>query len=271
MAILRDFDEPALEAKVILLKTAGISEEKFYSEPELEVPDQKKEEYFKKLDQRKKGMPLAYIIGNKEFWSMGFKVGSGVLIPRPETEGLVEKTLELCARKREMVVDIGTGCGNVAVALAKERPESKIVGLDISAQAVGYARKNALFHDIQNVCFAVGDLFEPLKKTVMKKECGIIVSNPPYVDENDWVTLDLQIRNYEPKQALVSGEDGYAFINRLINQAPDYLMAGGYLIFEIGKGQEEKVKSFFTEKWADLQCMEDLAGIKRVILAKLLE
>ncbi|HZX10759.1 MAG TPA: peptide chain release factor N(5)-glutamine methyltransferase, partial [Acidobacteriota bacterium] len=260
---------PSLEAKIILLKTLGISEEKFFSEPDLEVSQHKRDVYFRRLDQRKKGKPLAYITGSKEFWSLDFKVGQGVLIPRPETEVLVEKALSLYSGKKGMVVDVGTGCGNVAVALAKEQPESEMVGIDISFQAVSYARKNALVHDTQNVWFVVGDLFEPLRKSVMKKESQIIVSNPPYVDEKDWGTLDPQIRDYEPKQALVSGQEGYAFIKRLIRQAPDYLMPGGYLIFEIGKGQEEKVKNFFTEKWASVRCLKDLAGIKRVFLAKL--
>lgn len=267
--VLKGMENPSLEAKIILLKTLGISEEKYFSEPKLEVPKKKKDEYFRRLDQRKKRKPLAYITGSKEFWSMDFKVGQGVLIPRPETEVLVEKALSLYSEKRGMVVDVGTGCGNVAVALAKEQPESEMVGIDISFQAVSYARKNALFHDTQNVWFVVGDLFEPLKKYVMKKECQIIVSNPPYVDPKDWGTLDPQIRDYEPKQALVSGQEGYAFIKRLIRQAPDYLMPGGYLIFEIGNRQEEKVKNFFTEKWASVRCLEDLAGIKRVFLAKL--
>ncbi|MFW6140877.1 MAG: peptide chain release factor N(5)-glutamine methyltransferase [Acidobacteriota bacterium] len=269
--VLKDLERPSLEAKIILLKTLGISEEKFFSEPKLEVSKEKKDKYFRRLDQRKKGRPLAYITGSKEFWSLDFKVGQGVLIPRPETEVLVEKALPLYSGKKGMVVDVGTGCGNVAVALAKERPELETVGLDISAQAVDYARKNALVHDVQNVWFAVGDLFEPLKKYVMKKQGQIIVSNPPYVDEKDWGALDPQIRDYEPKQALVSGQEGYAFIKRLIRQAPDYLMPGGYLIFEIGKGQEDKVKSFFTTRWESVQCVEDLAGIKRVFLAKLID
>jgi release factor glutamine methyltransferase len=269
--VLKDLERPSLEAKIILLKTLGISEERFFSEPKLEVSKEKKDKYFRRLDQRKKGRPLAYITGSKEFWSLDFKVGQGVLIPRPETEVLVEKALSLYSGKKGMVVDVGTGCGNVAVALAKEQPELEMAGIDISFQAVSYARENALVHDVQNVWFAVGDLFEPLKKYAMKKQCQIIVSNPPYVDEKDWGALDPQIRDYEPKQALVSGQEGYAFIKRLIRQAPDYLMPGGYLIFEIGKGQEEKVKKFFTEKWASVRCLEDLAGIKRVFLAKLID
>lgn len=268
ISLLSKKNNPSLESKTILLNTTDITEEKFYSEPDFEVTPKKINEFFKKLEQRKKGMPLAYLTGSKEFWSMDFEVGSGVLIPRPETEVLVEKALELCSEKKEMMVDIGTGCGNVAVALAKEKPGATIMGLDISFQAVRYARKNAVAHNVPNVEFAVGDLFAPFKKNMMEKECRIIVSNPPYVDEKEWMALEPQIRDHEPKQALVSGEEGTAFIKRLISQAPDYLMPGGYLLFEIGKGQEEKVRSFFNRKWKRVSCLEDLAGIKRVFQAE---
>jgi len=266
---LRELENPALEAKVILLETLDISEEKFFSEPDLEVSEKKKDDYFKKLEQRKKGMPIAYITGVKEFWSMDFRVGKGVLIPRPESEGLVEKVLELDSEKKGLIVDVGTGCGNLAVVLAKERPESKVVGLDISSQAVSCARGNARFHDASNVWFVVGDLLNPLKKSKMKKECRIIVSNPPYVDDREWKTLDPQIRDHEPRQALVSAQDGYAFIHRLIQQAPNYLRPGGNLVFEIGKGQENKVRKFFSKQWKKVTCFKDLAGIKRVFLAEL--
>jgi release factor glutamine methyltransferase len=240
ISLLKDFDKPALEAKIILLKASGVSEEKFYSEPELSISDKKRDEYLGMLEMRKRGMPLAYIIGTKEFWSLDFKVGRGVLIPRPETEGLVKKILDLYYGNEELIIDMGTGCGNIALSAAKELPETRVVGLDISEKAVSYAKKNSRYHHLDNVRFIQGDMFGPLSRSVLKKRCGIIVCNPPYVTEKEWLTLDPQIRKFEPKQALVSSQDGYEFINQLIYQAPEYLRPGGYLIFEIGKGQEEK-------------------------------
>ena len=265
---LKGVDNPGLEAKVILLNTFGISEEKLYSDPESEVSEKKKDLYFRKLEQRAKGMPLAYITGTKEFWSMEFKVGKGVLIPRPETEILVEKIIELDYGREGIIIDIGTGCGSVAVSAAKERPESMVLGIDVSYKAVCFAQENAAFHHIQNVWFVVGEIFAPLNKSVMKKECGFIVSNPPYVDEKEWHTLEPQIRNYEPKEALVSDQRGYEFVEKLIRQAPDYLRPGGYLIFEIGKGQEHRIMSFFTNSWEDVECHKDLAGIPRIFVAR---
>jgi release factor glutamine methyltransferase len=268
ISLLKDFDKPALEAKIILLKASGVSEEKFYSEPELSISDKKRDEYLGMLEMRKRGMPLAYIIGTKEFWSLDFKVGRGVLIPRPETEGLVKKILDLYYGNEELIIDMGTGCGNIALSAAKELPETRVVGLDISEKAVSYAKKNSRYHHLDNVRFIQGDMFGPLSRSVLKKKCGIIVCNPPYVAEKEWLTLDPQIRKIEPKQALVSSQDGYEFINQLIYQAPEYLRPGGYLIFEIGKGQEDKVRSFFSEEWDRVECERDLAGIPRIFFAQ---
>jgi len=140
ISLLKELDKPALEAKVILLKAAGVSEERFFSEPNFQVSEEIKNEYFRMLEKRVKGKPLAYITGEKEFWSMDFKVGEGVLIPRPETEILVEKVLELYSGSKGIIVDMGTGCGNIALSLARELPGSKILGLDISDRAVYYGR-----------------------------------------------------------------------------------------------------------------------------------
>jgi len=267
--LLKNLERPALEAKVILMKAAGIPEERFFSEPNFQVSEQIKNEYFRMLEKRVKGKPLAYITGEKEFWSMGFEVGEGVLIPRPETEILVEKVLELYYGGKGIIVDMGTGCGNIALSLARELPGSKILGLDISERAVYYAQKNASLHDIRNVWFMIGDMFQALKKNVLRKKCELIVSNPPYVAGREWSSLEPQIRDYEPKEALVSGRDGTEFINQLVRKASEYLKPEGYLLFEIGKGQENKVKSFFSKKWERVEIIKDLAGIKRIFLAKL--
>jgi release factor glutamine methyltransferase len=269
ISLLKELDKPALEAKVILLKAAGVSEERFFSEPNFQVSEEIKNEYFRMLEKRVKGKPLAYITGEKEFWSMDFKVGEGVLIPRPETEILVEKVLELYSGSKGIIVDMGTGCGNIALSLARELPGSKILGLDISDRAVYYAQKNAFLHHIQNVWFIVGDMFGALKKNVLRKKCELIVSNPPYVAQREWSSLEPQIRDHEPKEALVSGRDGTEFINQLVRKASEYLKPKGYLLFEIGKGQENKVKSFFSKKWERVEIIKDLAGIKRIFLAKL--
>ncbi len=268
ISVLKKGDSPSLEARLMLLKAVGISEEKFYSEPELEVPLTHRNKYFRMLEERQKGVPLAYLTGKKEFWSMNFKVGKGVLIPRPETEGLVERIIELHPDNKGLIIDMGTGCGSIALAAARELPGSQVLGIDISDKAVEYAQKNALLHNIRNVRFIQGDLFAPLKKSEIKKRCGIIVSNPPYVSEKEWIFLEPQIRKYEPKSALVSDRNGYGFIHRLVLESLEYLMPGGHLIFEMGRGQKDTVRTFFDEQWRSVECRKDLAGIPRIFIAK---
>ncbi|MBD3415371.1 MAG: peptide chain release factor N(5)-glutamine methyltransferase [Candidatus Aminicenantes bacterium] len=267
-SLLTWVDEPVLEARVILLKAADISEKTLFLDPDLTVTDEVKDTYFQMLKKRQNHMPLAYITGTQEFWSMLFAVRKGVLIPRPETEGLVEKVTALCPQKNQIIIDVGTGCGNIALSAAKECADSQVVGIDISKQAVDCAQTNASYHKMANVCFIQGDLFEPMDSAGLIKTCGFIVSNPPYVSEQEWLSLDPQIRDHEPKQALVSGERGYEFIRRLVCEAPNYLKPGGHLLFEIGQGQEERVRTFFDETWARIEILNDLAGIPRIFLAQ---
>ena len=213
-------------------------------------------------------MPLAYVLEEKEFWSLRFKVAPGVLIPRPETELLVEKVIGLSSERKELIADIGTGAGNISVALAKELPRAKIVATDVSDQALDLARQNARMHEISTITFEKGSLFAPLEKLGLQKRCDFIVSNPPYVSEDEWQTLPEEIKNHEPKRALVPGESGFEIIEKLIQQAPEYLRPGGYLCLEIGWGQMEKVLSFFGESWLQAWSFDDLNGIPRAVVAQ---
>jgi release factor glutamine methyltransferase len=222
----------------------------------------------KLVAKRNKGIPLAYVLGEKEFWSLRFEVAPGVLIPRPETELLVEKVIGLSSKREELIADIGTGAGNISVAMAKELPKAKIVATDISHQALQLAQENAWMHKISTITFEKGRLFVPLEKLGLQKKCDFIVSNPPYVSEKEWQTLPEEIKNHEPKRALVPGESGLEVLEKLINQAPEYLKPGGYLCLEMGWGQKEKVLSFFGDDWRDPRSFSDLNGIPRVVVAQ---
>lgn len=213
-------------------------------------------------------MPLAYVLGEKEFWSIRFEVFPGVLIPRPETELLIEKVIELSSKRKELIADIGTGAGNIAVSLAKELPRARIVATDASYQALELAEHNARVQKISTITFARGSLFTPLKKLGLQKKCDFIVSNPPYISEKEWETLPEEIKNHEPKRALVAGESGCAMMKKLIQQAPGFLRPGGYLCLEIGWNQKEKVLSFFGDAWQDPQWFSDLNNIPRVVIAQ---
>jgi len=268
-ALLEKAANPPLEAKIILLKSLGISEESFYTYPNRSVSEAQSLEYLNMVSKRAEGMPLAYIVEEKEFWSIPFRVCPGVLIPRPETELLVEKVLELSSRGKELIVDLGTGAGNIAVSLARELPAAEIVATDVSQKALEVAVENAARQKVSSIRFEKGSLFEPLEKLRLQEKCDIIVSNPPYVSEREWQSLQDEVRLYEPEEALVAGRTGLEFIKSLIKGAPSFLKPGGYLCLEIGYGQKEKALSLFGDDWDDLRSYEDLSGIPRVITAQM--
>jgi len=258
-----------LEAKIILLKGLGISEESFYTYPNRSVYQAQRLKYLRMISKRIEGMPLAYVIEEKEFWSIPFRVCPGVLIPRQETELLVEKVLEFSSRRKELIVDLGTGAGNIAVSLAKELPQAEIVAADVSERALDVAAVNAAQQKISSIRFEKGSLFEPLEKLRLQKKCDMIVSNPPYVSESEWPSLQDDVRLYEPKEALVAGRTGLEFIKKLVKEAPAFLKPRRYLCLEIGHGQKEEALSLFGDEWDDLGCFDDLNGIPRVITAQL--
>lgn len=269
LSLLKKVPHPALEARVLITKSLGISEEAFYSYPERNVSRNQRMEFLRLVSKRLEGMPLAYVIEEKEFWSLPFKVVPGVLIPRPETELLVEKVIELSSGEKERIVDVGTGAGNIAVSLAKELPQAEIVATDVSQKALDTAEMNAALQKIATITFVKGSLFEPLEKMKLQAKCDFIVSNPPYVSEKEWPSLQEEIRNHEPKEALVAGESGLEFIEKLVEGAPTFLKAGGFLCLEIGFGQKEKVLSLLGDQWNDPRCFDDLSGIPRLITAQL--
>jgi len=265
---LKSVSDPSLEARQLLLKSTGISGESFYSCPEREVSKSHASKFLRLVSKRLDGMPLAYVLGEKEFWSIGFKVSPGVLIPRPETELLIENVIALSSKENELIADIGTGAGNIAVSLAKELPQARIVASDVSQQALKQAKMNAGLQKISTIEFVRGSLFGPLQKLGFQGKCDFIVSNPPYVSEEEWETLPEEIKNHEPRRALVAGKSGLEIIKRLIQRAPVFLKSGGFLCLEMGFGQQEKVLSFFDGVWDYARCFRDLSGIPRVVIAR---
>lgn len=220
------------------------------------------------MNSRLCGVPLAYLTREKEFWSLPLRILPGVFIPRPETELIVDKVLELSLIKGETIIDIGTGSGNIALALAKELPEARIIATDISAKALRLAKLNALKHNAAKITFVQGNLFSALKGLNLEEKCDFVVSNPPYVPAGEWETLSREVREHEPRRALVPGKTGFEFIRRLIKGAAVYLRAGGHLLFEIGQGQRDAALLLFDERWREVESFDDLAGIPRVVKAR---
>ena len=267
-SLLKDKSHPALEAKSLLMESLSINEEEIYAHPDRKVSRFQERQFDRLISERLAGFPLAYLTGKKEFWSISFNVSPGVLIPRPETELLVEKVLELSSNGKETLVDLGTGCGNVAISLAKEMPQAKIFATDISAKAIKIAKSNAFQQRITNVVFVHGDMCSPLKKLGLLAKFDFVVSNPPYVSEKEWIELNHEISTHEPKKALVAGETGLEAISQIIRGAPPFMKAGGYLLLEIGDDQRQDVLSLFDSRWTVIDVFQDLMGIDRVILAQ---
>jgi len=213
------------------------------------------------LERRRRGEPVAYLTGRREFWSLELRVTPATLVPRPETELLVERALaRLAPDDVRPVVDLGTGSGAVALALARERPRLRILATDASAQALAVARDNAARLAIPNVEFRLGDWFAPLAGL----RCGAIVSNPPYVRSDDPLLRRGELR-FEPRTALDGGPDGLDAIRRLIEGAPAHLAPGGWLLLEHGFDQGAAVRSLLeAHGYGAVRTWHDLAGRERV-------
>lgn len=251
---------------MLLRRAAALTDEVLFAAPATRLPGRAEAFYYRLLRRRLSGVPLFYLTGTKEFWSIPLKVSPAALIPRPETETLVEKVLELASRDGECILDLGTGSGNIAIALAKELPRARIFGADISERALRLARENALRLKAGRIQFVRSDLFSAFRKTGLRFD--FIVSNPPYVSRRDWLRLPAEIRNFEPRRALLAGESGLELISRLVRGARSFLEPGGHLIFEIGNGQRDAVLALFGSGWTEIETAWDLAGRPRVITAR---
>ncbi len=267
---LKDLPNPHLEAKLLLLRAASLSETQFFTFPNKKIPGAQTGEYYKLISKRLTGFPLAYLTGTKEFWSIPFKVAPGVFIPRPETELIVEKVLELSSGRKENIVDIGTGCGNLAISLAKELPQAHIVATDNTTKALKLTKLNASAQKIKNITFARGNLFSPLKRLQLIGKCDFIISNPPYVPHKEWKTLGREIQDFEPACAFLAGEDGLEIIKKLIQGAPVFLKPGGYLLLEFGYSQKKEILSLFESNsdWKEVNFHKDLSRTHRVVSGK---
>lgn len=217
--------------------------------------------------------PLQYIIGKQEFRGLEFIVSPDVLIPRPETELVVESALKLVGNREQQVtiVDLCTGSGCIAISLAQELKAARTFAVDISGRALDVARENARKHGVQDhIRFIEGDLFRPLEELDIRGQVDIMVSNPPYVQSGDRPALQPEVRDYEPAMALFAGPQGTEIHRELIDAAPAYLKQHGALIMEMGLGQAERLKRMAQETGAYgvPEVFKDLAGIERVIVAK---
>ena len=253
---------PRSEAEILLRHILDVSRSELLTYPDRRLTSVQISRFEGLLSDRVSGYPLPYLTGRIEFYGLEIDVTPEVLIPRPETEMLVDLALE---RRPRTVVDVGTGSGCIAVALAKELPGLEIYAIDISPAALAVARRNAERHGVdERIQFIVSDLLDRRPSPV-----DLIVSNPPYVSADEWAALPAAIRHHEPRLALDGGSDGLELIRRLLSQSQGLLEPGGALLVEIGAYQAEEAKEIaetgFPEKGTVVRIHPDLAGRDRVL------
>ncbi len=254
-----------LDAEILLASSMNTDRASLYAYPEREVSKDHAVHFQLLLNKRIDDYPIAYLIGNKEFWSLELKVDQNTLIPRPETECLVEAALEFIPANRQYeILDLGTGSGAIALAIAKERPNSKVLAVDRSQEALNVATENADRHNIKNVHFMQSDWFSELAG----KQFDLIISNPPYVESDDEGFSDGEIR-YEPRLALDGGHQGMQAINHLIPASTHFLKSDGRLMLEHGYQQASVIQHLFgANQYKDIHSRQDYAGHDRVSFAQ---
>ncbi len=269
----KGIDTPRLDAEILLAHLLGVDRVRLYMDYRMPLNGDELVSFREMVKRRAAREPLQYITGEQEFWSMRFKVTPAVLIPRPETELLVEEGAREMNRsfpgsKGLKILDIGTGCGALAVSLAREIEGSLATGVDLSREAVAVAKENAELNGLSSsVRIVEGDIFAP----VADETFHLVVSNPPYIPRGEIRGLQREIRDYEPLSALDGGEDGLDYYRRIVSEAPGYLKPGGWLMVEHGEGQDDDVSRMFrdTGRFAQICKKRDLAGIYRIVKGRM--
>ncbi len=257
-------ESPRLDAEILLCRSIDVARSYVFAHPDDELDELSLNRFDGLVQRRADGEPLAYITGTREFWSRELQVSPATLVPRPETELLVDLALREIPRKADWrILDLGTGSGAIAIAIASERPLCDVTATDISADALAIARENVREVGLGNVECVRGDW----TAAVAGRQFDLIVSNPPYVRANDEV---LDTLRFEPRSALAAGPDGLDDIRTLARDCPAVLVDAGYLLIEHGAEQPDAVASILDASgWTEIRCHNDLAGLPRVTVARL--
>ncbi|MEJ8568944.1 peptide chain release factor N(5)-glutamine methyltransferase [Elongatibacter sediminis] len=257
-------DSAGIDAELLLGHALEVKRSFLYANPGLDVPARRRSRFLELVRRRQQGEPIAYLIGRRPFWTLDLEVTPDVLIPRPETELLVECALErLPAASSRRVADLGTGSGAIALAIARERPACEVHATDCSKAALALAQRNARRHGLDRVCFHAGNWAEPLNGSF-----DLIVSNPPYVARDD-AHLSTGDCRFEPEMALTPGQSGMEAFVEITATAGARLQAGGWLLLEHGFDQAEALQALLDQHhYREIQCVKDLAGHDRVCIAR---
>lgn len=262
-----------LEAQLLLSFVLGISRSSLYTRSKESITTEKHEQFLALVERREMGEPIAYLLGVKEFWSLPFMMTKAVLIPRPETELLVEIALQYLPSidstdtvQQPEILDLGTGSGAIALALAKERPHCSILGVDKSEAALAVAVHNAEYLSLSNVQFCQSDWFSYFDTE--NKQFDLVVGNPPYISTLEYANLGADLQ-FEPREALISGLDGLLDLQSIIQAAPRFLKSNAWLMLEHAAHQGLAVKDLMLQNgFKEVQVLQDLAGLDRITIGQ---
>ena len=262
-------------AGVLLAHVLGVDRTQLLVRSEEQVGESHYENYLRLVARRAGGEPLQYITGHQEFYGLDFTVTPSVLIPRPETEFLVERITNLTGDSMQspLIVDVGTGSGCIAVAVAVHVPLARLIATDVSAVALDVARINARRHGVlERIEFIRGNLLSPLADLGLDENVDVLASNPPYIDEGRPDLIQREVRDWEPSEALFGGDEGLNFYRRLLKEGLKYAKSGGYLVFEIGYGQSDRISEMIARSgWKLIDVTRDLQGIPRTLTVRKLD
>lgn len=267
----RQYKDLPLDSVLILCKLLNKDKSYIYTYGDKEVSKEVEDKFLKLMKKRASGYPIQYILGQREFMGLDFYLEEGVLVPRPDTEILVEYIIGFIKKKYKdetiNILDLGIGSGAISLSLGYYCKNSYVFGVDISPFAIKVANINNERFNLSNVSFYKGDLFDALKDHNLERAFHIIVSNPPYISSDEIENLDVTVKDFEPRLALDGGLDGLDFYRRITSGSKEYLRDGGLLIYEIGYDQGEKVKKIISlEGFKDVSILKDLQGHDRVVL-----
>jgi release factor glutamine methyltransferase len=267
----RGVPDPRRDAEVLLAHVLDVERPRLHLDPGRKVGEADAGRFRGLVARRAGREPLQYLTGHQEFWSLPFRVTPAVLIPRPETEQLIEALLRVPLRPQPLLLDLGTGSGCLAVAAAHELPGARVVATDASADALAVARDNARLNEVAaRITFLRGDLFEPLAGSGAEGGFDAILSNPPYISRREMETLAPEVRDHEPRLALSPGSDALSAHRRIAAGAAPWLRPGGHVIVEIGCGQARALRRIYGTAPGLERCevFPDLAGVPRVLRAR---
>ena len=262
--------DPGRDAELLLLHVLGTTRARLHADPGRPIGDATARDYRELVARRAARVPIQHLTGTQEFWSLPFEVTPDVLIPRPETEHLIEAFLALPGPEAPLLVDLGPGSGILAIVAARERPAARVIATDLSPAALVVAARNAARHGVSGrITFAAGDLYAALAGRDLEGRVDVILANPPYIAEADLDRLAPDVRDHEPRAALRPGRDGLSAHRRIARGAPEFLKPGGHLAVEIGLGQAAAARTLYEAAGFEVLAIRpDLAGIERILTAR---